>query len=71
METDKWKSFRGFLQLSSNPGGNLAKEIMNFNMIAPFGQQDTAKELRDHAAKTQDASVGAFETESNAKVSVL
>eukprot|EP00971_Amphidinium_carterae_P263292 5223929-Amphidinium_carterae.1 len=27
---------------------------MNFNKIAPFGKEDTAKELQDHAAKTQD-----------------
>merc|ERR1719321_1525030 len=26
---------------------------MNFNKIAPFGKEDTAKELQDHAAKTQ------------------
>ena len=37
----------------------LAKEMthdleMNFNKIAPFGKEDTAKELQDHAAKTQD-----------------
>merc|ERR1719375_3136369 len=25
---------------------------MNFNKIAPFGKEDTAKELQDHAAKT-------------------
>eukprot|EP00971_Amphidinium_carterae_P014488 286261-Amphidinium_carterae.1 len=28
---------------------------MNFNKIAPFGKEDTAKELQDHAAKTQDS----------------
>ena len=27
---------------------------MNFNKIAPFGKEDTTKELQDHAADTQD-----------------
>merc|ERR1719210_1463044 len=41
------------------PEDELAKEMthdleMNFNKIAPFGKEDTAKELQDHAAKTQD-----------------
>merc|ERR1719443_2656093 len=40
------------------PEDELAKEMthdleMNFNKIAPFGKEDTAKELQDHAAKTQ------------------
>merc|ERR1719375_1726832 len=50
-----------FLQLSQQraPEDELAKEMthdleMNFNKIAPFGKEDTAKELQDHAAKTQD-----------------
>ena len=30
---------------------------MNFNKIAPFGKEDTAKDLQDHAAKTQDTLV--------------
>ena len=34
---------------------------MNFNKIAPFGKEDTAKELQDHAAKTQDTLVDAVE----------
>ena len=43
----------------------LAKEMthdleMNFNKIAPFGKEDTAKELQDHAAKTQDTLVRAL-----------
>merc|ERR1740133_68494 len=49
-----------FLQIASNkaPEDELAKEMthdleMNFNKIAPFGKEDTAKELQDHAAKTQ------------------
>ena len=33
---------------------------MNFNKIAPFGKEDTAKELQDHAAKTQDTLVRLF-----------
>merc|ERR1719482_2153652 len=62
VETDKLKSFH-FLQMSSKtakkaPEDELAKEMthdleMNFNKIAPFGKEDTAKELQDHAAKTQ------------------
>merc|ERR1719236_444586 len=47
-----------FIQLSAEPApeDQLAKEMthdleMNFNKIAPFGKEDTAKELQDHAAK--------------------
>merc|ERR1719181_2251141 len=48
------------------PEDDLAKEMthdleMNFNKIAPFGKEDTAKELQDHAAKTQDTLVDAVE----------
>ena len=44
METDKWKSFHRFLQLSSNPASNLEKEIthvfgVNFNKIVLFGNK--------------------------------
>ncbi|CAD7941108.1 unnamed protein product [Amoebophrya sp. A120] len=51
----------------------LAKEMtrdleMNFNKIAPFGKEDTAKELQDHAAKTQDTLVDAVE---NAEVAEI
>merc|ERR1719390_231945 len=59
VETDKLKSFH-FLQMKSSterkaPEDELAKEMthdleMNFNKIAPFGKEDTAKELQDHAA---------------------
>merc|ERR1719238_2466188 len=49
-----------FVQLRADPApeDQLAKEMthdleMNFNKIAPFGKEDTAKELQDHAAKTQ------------------
>merc|ERR1719482_1662514 len=62
VETDKLKSFH-FLQMGmatkkKAPEDELAKEMthdleMNFNKIAPFGKEDTAKELQDHAAKTQ------------------
>merc|ERR1719393_833850 len=45
-----------FLQLDAKPApeDQLAKEMthdleMNFNKIAPFGKEDTAKELQDHA----------------------
>ena len=45
--------------LRGKPTEKLAKEMthdleMNFNKIAPFGKEDTAKELQDHAADTQD-----------------
>jgi hypothetical protein len=64
-----------FLQVKSKraPEDELAKEMthdleMNFNKIAPFGKEDTAKELQDHAAKTQDTLVDAVE---NAEVAEI
>merc|ERR1712024_145855 len=59
--------------LSAAPEDDLAKEMthdleMNFNKIAPFGKEDTAKELQDHAAKTQDTLVDAVE---NAEVAEI
>merc|ERR1719482_1388692 len=64
-----------FLQTSSvqAPEDKLAAEMthdleMNFNKIAPFGKEDTAKELQDHAAKTQDTLVDAVE---NAEVAEI
>jgi len=64
-----------FLQRSdvTAPEDDLAKEMthdleMNFNKIAPFGKEDTAKELQDHAAKTQDTLVDAVE---NAEVAEI
>eukprot|EP00429_Kryptoperidinium_foliaceum_P103368 CAMPEP_0176247646 /NCGR_PEP_ID=MMETSP0121_2-20121125/33061_1 /TAXON_ID=160619 /ORGANISM="Kryptoperidinium foliaceum, Strain CCMP 1326" /LENGTH=261 /DNA_ID=CAMNT_0017587305 /DNA_START=24 /DNA_END=805 /DNA_ORIENTATION=- len=66
-----------FLQRQSThqrgPEDELAKEMthdleMNFNKIAPFGKEDTAKELQDHAAKTQDTLVDAVE---NAEVAEI
>jgi len=64
-----------FLQrsLQHAPEDELAKEMthdleMNFNKIAPFGKEDTAKELQDHAAKTQDTLVDAVE---NAEVAEI
>merc|ERR1719428_2266198 len=55
------------------PEDELAKEMthdleMNFNKIAPFGKEDTAKELQDRAAKTQDTLVDAVE---NAEVAEI
>jgi len=55
------------------PEDQLAKEMthdleMNFNKIAPFGKEDTAKELQDHAADTQDTLVDAVE---NAEVAEI
>merc|ERR1719265_1654818 len=62
-------------QLSQDPApeDQLAKEMtqdmeMNFNKIAPFGKEDTAKELQDHAADTQDTLVDAVE---NAEVAEI
>jgi len=60
-------------QHSKAPEDELAKEMthdleMNFNKIAPFGKEDTAKELQDHAAKTQDTLVDAVE---NAEVAEI
>jgi hypothetical protein len=67
-----------FLQTASSknsrgPEDDLAREMthdleMNFNKIAPFGKEDTAKELQDHAAKTQDTLVDAVE---NAEVAEI
>ncbi len=34
---------------------------MNFYTVAPFGEDDIAKELRDHAAKPQNTVVDAVE----------
>jgi len=61
------------LLAKSGSGQELAKEMshdleMNFNKIAPFGKEDTAKELQDHAAKTQDTLVDAVE---NAEVAEI
>jgi len=41
---------------------------MNFNKIAPFGKEDTAKELTEHAETTQETLVDAVE---NAEVSEI
>jgi len=64
-----------FIQISRRraPEDDLAQEMthdleMNFNKIAPFGKEDTAKELQDHAAKTQDTLVDAVE---NAEVAEI
>jgi hypothetical protein len=61
------------LQEDPAPEDQLAKEMshdleMNFNKIAPFGKEDTAKELQDHAADTQDTLVDAVE---NAEVAEI
>jgi archaellum component FlaC len=61
------------LGLARAPEDDLAQEMthdleMNFNKIAPFGKEDTAKELQDHAAKTQDTLVDAVE---NAEVAEI
>jgi hypothetical protein len=61
------------VQRAHAPEDELAKEMthdleMNFNKIAPFGKEDTAKELQDHAAKTQDTLVDAVE---NAEVAEI
>jgi len=70
----KAKSFSQMaMQTHRAPEDELAKEMthdleMNFNKIAPFGKEDTAKELQDHAAKTQDTLVDAVE---NAEVAEI
>jgi len=58
---------------SKKPEDELATEMthdleMNFNKIAPFGKEDTAKELQDHASKTQNTLVDAVE---NAEVAEI
>jgi hypothetical protein len=63
----------GQRQVRSSPEETLATEMthdleMNFNKIAPFGKEDTAKELQDHAAKTQNTLVDAVE---NAEVAEI
>jgi len=70
--TNATKKGFSFLQIKA-PEDDLAKEMthdleMNFNKIAPFGKEDTAKELQDHAAKTQDTLVDAVE---NAEVAEI
>jgi len=57
----------------ASPEEDLATEMahdleMNFNKIAPFGKEDTAMELQDHAGKTQDTLVDALE---NAEVAEI
>jgi septal ring factor EnvC (AmiA/AmiB activator) len=61
------------IRRSNKPEEDLAKEMthdleMNFNKIAPFGKEDTAKELQNHASKTQDTLVDAVE---NAEVAEI
>jgi len=58
---------------AESPYVKLASEMSrdlgaNFNKIAPFGKEDTAKELQDHASKTQDTLVDAVE---NAEVAEI
>jgi len=74
-QQEKAKLSIQLLQKSDNfaPEDQLAQEMthdleMNFNKIAPFGKEDTAKELQDHAAKTQDTLVDAVE---NAEVAEI
>merc|ERR1719162_2218783 len=59
------KSFLATVRQSA-PEDELAKEMthdleMNFNKIAPFGKEDTAKELQDHAASCRTTLVDAVE----------
>jgi len=79
MLLQQWKRARPVLTQVSDrlerkgPEDDLAQEMthdleMNFNKIAPFGKEDTAKELQDHAAKTQDTLVDAVE---NAEVAEI
>ena len=41
----------GFQREQSGHVSNFSGLEINFNKIAPFGKEDTAKELQDHAAK--------------------
>merc|ERR1719195_1581440 len=66
-------SFLQARERKQSPEDALAKEMthdleMNFNKIAPFGKEDTAKELQDHAAQTQNTLVDAVE---NAEVAEI
>merc|ERR1719162_2311338 len=66
------KSFLATVRQSA-PEDELAKEMthdleMNFNKIAPFGKEDTAKELQDHAASCRTTLVDAVE---NAEVAEI
>jgi hypothetical protein len=57
------------LKKSTQLAGVVKKDLeTNFNKIAPFGKEDTAQELQDHAAKTQDTLVDAVE---NAEVAEI
>ena len=72
-ESDSALYGTNFLQVGAAPADELAKEMthdleLNFNKIAPFGKEDTAKELQDHASKTQDTLVDAVE---NAEVAEI
>merc|ERR1719473_2078277 len=51
-------------------GGDAAAAPMrgDYAKIAPFGKEDTSKELQDHAARTQDTLVDAVE---NAEVAEI
>ena len=55
------------------PNDDFAQEAthdfeINVNQIAPFSEEDTTKELQDHAAKTQGTMVDAVQ---NAKVAEI
>jgi len=67
------RSALGLAVWATAPEDVLAKEMTNdleanFNKIAPFGKEDTAKELQDHAAKTQDTLVDAVENAEAAEI---
>ena len=58
VDTDKLKFSHGLLQCSPNPRTNWRRfERHNHT----FGKEDTAKELQNHAARTQDTWVDAVE----------
>lgn len=65
---------KSFLQVSQepkaeDPAKESAKDLeINYAKIAPFGREDTAHELQNHAASTQDTLVDAVE---NAEVSEI
>lgn len=56
------------LQVATVEHHGALPEEANFNKIAPFGKEDTARELQDHAATTQNTLVDAVE---NAEVAEI
>ena len=60
IDTDNLKFSHGCVQYSPHPRTNWRRKLRT--IWTSFGKEDTAKELRNHAAKTQDTSVDAVES---------